>query len=249
MRYFMRLSYRGAPFHGWQRQPGAVSVQETLEEALSTVMRRPVAIIGAGRTDTGVNARMMVAHFDSALPIADEERFLASLNGMTDPKHICFYSLVQVADDAHARFDATARTYRYYVHTRRSPFLFPYSLQLPPGIDFEAMNRACRLLLATEDFTSFAKLHGQTKTNICNVTAAAWHKMPVEGDRYYFEITANRFLRNMVRSVTGTLLEIGRGKLTEEGLQTIIDARDRSAAGTSLPPSPLFLHRIVYPYF
>lgn len=247
MRYFLELAYNGRDYHGWQRQPGAISVQEKIEDGLQKLLKVPTPIVGAGRTDTGVNASMMVAHFDTAEPIADPDRFIASLNGVVDPFNITFYTLKEVRPEAHARFDATSRTYRYFVHTRRTPFLFPYSLQVASDIDFDAMNTAAQLLLQTDDFTSFAKLHGQTKTNICDVTSARWHSMADDPTRHYFEITANRFLRNMVRSVTGTLLDVGRGKLSIENFQAIIDRRNRSAAGTSLPPSPLFLHRITYP--
>lgn len=249
MRYFLHLAYNGKDYHGWQRQPGALSVQERIESALTTLFRRETAVTGAGRTDAGVNASMMVAHFDTKEPIADADRFISSLNGLADPFNITFYSVKPVADDAHARFDATSRTYRYFVHTRRSPFLFPYSLQVPHDIDFKAMNEAARILLETDDFTSFAKLHGQTKTNICNVTEARWLPMADDSSRFYFQITANRFLRNMVRSVTGTLLEVGRHKLDIDGFRNVIERMDRSAAGTSLPPTPLFLHNITYPYW
>ena len=247
MRYFLQLAYNGRDYHGWQRQPGSLSVQEKIETALQQLLHTPTPIVGAGRTDAGVNAAMMTAHFDTEQPVADSKKFLASLNGMADPFNITFYTLKEVRPDAHARFDATSRTYRYFVHTRRTPFLFPYSLQVPPETDFEAMNRAAERLLHTADFTSFAKLHGQTKTNICQVTHARWHAMADDPTRHYFEITANRFLRNMVRSVTGTLLDVGRGKITAGEFQDIIDRRNRCAAGTSLPPSPLFLHNITYP--
>lgn len=249
MRYFLHLAYNGKDYHGWQRQPGALSVQEKIEDALATLLRTETPLTGAGRTDAGVNASMMVAHFDTAAPIADTERFIASLNGLADPFNITFYSVKEMPDDAHARFDATERTYRYYVHTRRTPFLFPYSLQVGDDTDFEAMNRAAAILLETDDFTSFAKLHGQTKTNICDVWSAQWKPMNDDPTRWFFEISANRFLRNMVRSVTGTLLEIGRGKLTIDDFRSIIEKKDRCAAGTSLPPSPLFLHNIIYPHW
>lgn len=249
MRYFLHLAYNGKDYHGWQRQPGAVTVQEKIEDAICVLLKHPISVIGAGRTDAGVNASMMVAHFDSPEEITDPGRFIASLNGMADPFNISFYSLKKVPDDAHARFDAIKRTYRYYVHTQRSPFLFPFSLQVAEDIDFDQMNAAAEILLHTEDFTSFAKLHGQSKTNICDVMSAEWKKMPGEEFRYYFEISANRFLRNMVRSITGTLLEVGRGKLSIAEFGEIIKKKDRSSAGTSLPPSPLFLHSIEYPYW
>ncbi|MCH5247534.1 MAG: tRNA pseudouridine(38-40) synthase TruA [Muribaculaceae bacterium] len=248
MRYFLHLAYNGLNYHGWQRQPGAISVQEKIEDGLALLLRHPVSLVGAGRTDAGVNAAMMIAHFDTAVPIPDKNRFLASLNGIVDPFNIAFYDLFPVSDNAHARFDAVDRTYRYYVHIRRSPFLYPYSLQVPPTVDFDLMNEAAKILLEVDDFTSFAKLHSDVKTNICHVTSARWEPYPADPSRYYFEITANRFLRNMVRAVTGTLLEIGRGKMTLDRFRQVIDQKNRSAAGTSLPPSPLFLHHITYNY-
>lgn len=249
MRYFLHFAYNGKDYHGWQRQPGALTVQERVEEALTKLLHVPTAAIGAGRTDTGVNASMMVAHFDSATSIDDPNRFIASMNGIADPFNITFYSVSSVQDTAHARFDATARTYRYHIHIRRNPFLFPYSLQVRDNIDFELMNRAAEVLIDTSDFTSFAKLHGQTKTNICQVSSAQWKQMKDDSTRWYFEITANRFLRNMVRSITGTLLDIGMKKLSIKDFKRIIDARNRNEAGTSMPPSPLFLYNITYPYW
>ena len=249
MRYFLKLSFLGAPFHGWQSQPNAVSVQQTIEEALAKILRVPTPIVGAGRTDTGVNARTMFAHFDTASPIADPGRFLASANHLCG-RAISLESLIPVADDAHARFDATRRTYRYFVTTEKSPFLSPLSWQSPAPLDTEAMNRAAAILTETDDFTSFAKLHSDAKTNICRVDEARWdpwtNDFGVPG--IVFTISADRFLRNMVRAVVGTLVEVGRGKLSEEGFRRIIDSRDRCAAGTSMPPQALFLWNVEYPY-
>ncbi len=239
-RYFMVLAYRGAPFHGWQVQPGAVSVQGELERALSVLTRTPVAVVGAGRTDAGVNASMMVAHFDA--PFAPEPRAINSLTG----RDIAVYSVKEVHADAHARFDATSRTYHYKAVERRSPFLYPLTWFTRP-LDYEAMNRAAALLLQTDDFTSFAKLHSDARTNICRVSRAEWVADPTTGGMT-FVITADRFLRNMVRAVVGTLVDVGRGKLTLGGFGDIIAARDRCAAGTSMPPEALYLHSITYPY-
>ncbi len=239
-RYFMVLAYRGAPFHGWQVQPGAVSVQGELERALSVLTRTPVAVVGAGRTDAGVNASMMVAHFDA--PFAPEPRAINSLTG----RDIAVYSVKEVHADAHARFDATSRTYHYKAVERRSPFLYPLTWFTRP-LDYEAMNRAAALLLQTDDFTSFAKLHSDARTNICRVSRAEWVADPTTGGMT-FVITADRFLRNMVRAVVGTLVDVGRGKLTLEGFGDIIAARNRCAAGTSMPPEALYLHSITYPY-
>lgn len=245
-RYFMRLSYNGAPFHGWQSQPNAVSVQSVIEEGLSRVFRVPVKVTGAGRTDTGVNASLMVAHFDLEIPHREiDARLMASLNSLVG-KDIAVQSISPVHHDAHARFDATSRTYYYYTHSLKSPFLYAHSWQEPQGLDFETMNECGRILLYTNDFTSFAKLHTDVKTNICNVSCAEWREI---GDgRHVFVITADRFLRNMVRAVVGTLVEVGRGKMNIEGFKKVVEAKDRCAAGTSMPPHPLFLQDITYPY-
>lgn len=242
-RYFMRLAYRGASFHGWQSQPNAVSVQSTLEEALSKVMRRQMKIVGAGRTDTGVNARTMIAHFDTDNAIADPAKIVRALNSIVGAD-IAIYDIRRVRDDAHARFDATSRTYHYYTHSGKSPFCYPLSWQEPVGLDFEAMNEAGRMLTEVSDFTSFAKLHSDAKTNICKVTCARWEST-AEG--HVFVITADRFLRNMVRAVVGTLVDVGRGKLSLDDFKRVIEARDRCAAGTSMPPHPLFLWDVTYP--
>jgi tRNA pseudouridine38-40 synthase len=249
VRYFLKLAYRGEPFHGWQIQPNAVSVQECIEKALSIYLRATTPIVGAGRTDTGVNASMMMAHFDTAEPIANipgAVRALCSLLG----KDIVIYDIIPVADDAHARFDATSRTYHYYTYSGRSPFLYNLAWQEPAaGLDFDMMNRAAAMLLDVDDFTSFAKLHSDAKTNICRVTRAEWvETVPGDASRHTFVITADRFLRNMVRAVVGTLVDVGRGKLTLDDFRRVIDSRDRCAAGTSMPPHPLFLHDITYPY-
>ncbi len=249
-RYFMTLAYCGAAFHGWQSQPNAVSVQSTLESALSLVLRQDVRITGAGRTDTGVNARRMVAHFD--LPCVTSDEVISNLpravNAIVGPD-IVVESIVEVHPTAHARFDATERTYHYYTHSLRSPFLNRFSWLEPPKLDFDKMNQAASILLDTSDFTSFAKLHTDVKTNICKVTCAQWQNASVEGEKaHVFVITADRFLRNMVRAVVGTLVDVGRGKLSLAGFAEIIEAKNRCAAGTSMPPHPLFLWDVRYPY-
>ncbi|MDE6166420.1 MAG: tRNA pseudouridine(38-40) synthase TruA [Muribaculaceae bacterium] len=239
-RYFMQLGYRGAPFSGWQVQPGAVTVQSVLEQALTTLLRTPTAVVGAGRTDAGVNASMMVAHFD-----ADRLLEPRAVNSLVGPD-IAVYGIRQVHDDAHARFDAIARTYHYRAVERKSPFLYPLTWLTRP-LDYELMNRAAALLLETDDFTSFAKLHSDAKTNICKVTRAEWVADPATGGMT-FVITANRFLRNMVRAVVGTLVDVGRGKMTVEEFAGVIAARNRCAAGTSMPPQALYLAAVEYPY-
>ena len=244
-RYFMKLAYRGANFHGWQSQPNAVSVQSTIEDALTTIMRTPIKITGAGRTDTGVNARMMIAHFDVEQPLPSPDGLVKALNSLVG-KDIAIYSISPVHDDAHARFDATSRTYHYYVHTDKSPFLYPLSWQAPVNLNFELMNKAAEILLGIDDFTSFAKLHTDVKTNICNVTYAKWEQ--ISENQWMFVITADRFLRNMVRAVVGTLVDVGRGKITIQQFADIISAKDRCAAGTSMPAQALFLWDVTYPY-
>lgn len=243
MRYFMQLSYRGAPFHGWQSQPGEVTVQSVLEDALSMILRRPMKITGAGRTDAGVNARMMVAHFDAEPSLSDPDGLVRKLNAVVG-KDIAVHKIWEVAPDSHARFDAVSRTYHYYAVTEKTPFFYPLSWKAPATLDFEAMNRAAEILLETSDFTSFSKLHTDVKTNICRVTYARWERL---GDHeWVFVITADRFLRNMVRAVVGTLVEVGRGKMSIERFREVIDRRDRCAAGTSMPGEALFLWEVKY---
>ena len=244
MRYFMRLGYRGAGFHGWQVQPHDPSVQQAIEEAMTTILRVPTPITGAGRTDAGVNARLMVAHFNTEQPIADVQRLVHSLNALL-PAEISIDSITPVHDDAHARFDATSRTYKYFVVPRKDPFRYPLSWKCPPGLDFELMNEAAARLLDYTDFTSFSKLHTDVKTNNCRVTHAQWTH---ENEQWVFTITADRFLRNMVRAIVGTLVEVGRHKMSVEQFCQVIERKDRCAAGTSMPGNALFLWDITYPY-
>ena len=244
MRYFLKLAYRGAPFCGWQVQPHDPSVQETLERALTTVVRRRVAVTGAGRTDTGVNARMMVAHFDLDAPVADPRGFIHSLNGICG-RDIAIEALCPVADSAHARFDATSRTYKYFVHTVKSPFVYPLSWHCQRRLDVDLMNRAAAMLTEFSDFTSFSKLHTDTKTNLCRVDRAIWQR---DGDSLVFTVTADRFLRNMVRAIVGTLVDVGCGKMTLAEFRAVVERRDRCAAGESMPGHALFLWDITYPY-
>lgn len=241
----MHLAYRGAAFHGWQSQPNAVSVQSVIEDALARYMREPVPIVGAGRTDAGVNARMMIAHLDLDIAPSDCARLVGALNAMVG-RDIAIYGLYPVAPDAHARFDAVSRTYHYYAHTRKSPFTHDLSWQASPDLDFEAMNRAAALMIGRRDFTSFSKLHTDTKTNICDLREARWER--IDADNWRFVITADRFLRNMVRAVVGTLVDVGRGKISPQDVMKIIDCRDRCAAGTSMPAHALFLWQVDYPY-
>lgn len=245
MRHFLDIAYRGAPFHGWQIQPGQITVQSVLEEALGRLARCPAPVTGAGRTDAGVNARRMIAHVDLPDSLDTGHRFLHSLNSMCGPD-IAIRSIRPVTPDAHARFDATERTYRYFAHTAKSPFTQGLSWLAPATLDFDAMNSAAALIIGRRDFTSFSKLHTDVKTNICDLRAALWHR--TGPDRWYFEITADRFLRNMVRAVVGTLVDIGRHKYPAAGILDILGAANRCAAGNSMPAGPLFLWDVKYPY-
>ena len=247
MRYFITFSYDGAAYHGWQVQPNAVTVQQRLDECLSTVLRTPVQTVGAGRTDAGVNAHCMVAHFDYSAPNnsmpLDCDNLTFKLNRIL-PRDIAVKQVKRVKDDAHARFDARSRTYHYWVYIRKTPFLRHYATQLHFPVDFQRMNEAASVLCETQDFTSFSKLHTDVKTNICHVTKAEW--TTEDGNLWQFEITADRFLRNMVRSVVGTLLDVGRGRLSLEDFKQVIASKDRCAAGESMPGHALSLVDITY---
>lgn len=242
-RYFIYLGYNGKNFCGWQIQPNGLTVQQCIEDALGTLLRQPVPIVGAGRTDAGVHARLMVAHFDWEKPITDLPFLTEKLNRLL-PKDIAVYRIVQVKPEAHARFDAISRTYKYYITTHKDPFSYDLICKIPGKLDFEAMNTACQVLFDYIDFTSFSKLHTDVKTNNCQIQYAAWEQC---GDTWVFTIKADRFLRNMVRAIVGTLLEVGRSKLTVEGFRNVIEAKDRGRAGTSAPGHALFLEEVAYP--
>lgn len=246
MRWFIDLAYRGAPFHGWQIQPGEVTVQSVIEDALSRLVRRRVSVTGAGRTDAGVNASMMIAHTDLPDSLIPDNRFLSSFNSLVG-RDIAIRSITPVHADAHARFDATERRYHYYANTRKSAFVWPLSWQAPPSLDFDAMNRAGELMTGVRDFSSFAKSHTDVKTHICDLRRVRW--VELSPGRWRLEVVADRFLRNMVRAIAGTLADVGRGKLAPEAVTGIIDRRDRCAAGTSMPAHALFLAHISYPYY
>ena len=245
MRYFMRLSFRGEHFHGWQSQPHDISVQETVEKVLSTLLRTPTSITGAGRTDAKVNAKMMIAHFDADQPIADTAKLIHSMNGILN-RDVAIHAIFPVHDTAHARFDATSRTYKYFAHTEKSPFLYPLSWRCQPWLDFELMNEAASRIKAYTDFTSFSKLHTDVATNNCKVTEAHWDKL--DDSQWVFTIKADRFLRNMVRAIVGTLTDVGNHKITVEQFCHIIEKKDRCSAGTSMPGHALYLWNITYPY-
>ncbi len=242
MRYFITFSYDGTAYHGWQIQPHSVSVQEEIQKALSTLLRRPMEVVGAGRTDTGVHARKMFAHFDSEYEL-ECPQLVYKLNKLL-PRDIAVQQVERVADDMHARFSAKSRTYHYYVHLDKNPFLRSYSWQVYGNPDFELMNRAAAVLMEYTDFTSFSKVNTDTKTNDCTITEAHWDR--VADGQWRFTITANRFLRNMVRAIVGTLMEVGRGRMTIEQLRNVVDAKDRCRAGDSVPGNALFLVDVKY---
>ena len=242
MRHFVTFSYDGTSFHGSQTQPNGITVQETLEGAFATILREPVALTFAGRTDAGVHAEQMVAHFDFAKPLP--ANLAARLNNLLPPT-IAIRAIQLVTDEAHARFDATSRTYHYRITTRKNPFTYLTYARVAPNLDLEAMNRAAQHLLGTQDFASFCRTHTDVKTTICTVTEAYWSQ--VNADEAVFVITADRFLRNMVRAVVGTLFEVGRGKMTEAQFCDIIASHDRKRAGHSAPAEGLSLVKIIYP--
>lgn len=243
-RYFIQLSYKGTNFHGWQIQPNAATVQETLEKALSLLLREDTKIIGCGRTDTGVHAQQFFAHFTSKNLSIPKDKLTYKLNGIL-PNSIAIQRIFEVAEDAHARFDATSRTYKYYISKVKTAFDYEKNYFYPFELNLRVMNEAAQLLMKYEDFTSFSKLHTDVKTNICKITEAYWEE---NEKQLIFTITADRFLRNMVRAIVGTLLNVGKGKCSIEEFEQIIIAKDRGLAGSSAPPEGLFLYEITYPF-
>jgi len=254
-RYFIHMAYDGSEYCGWQIQPNEATVQQVLEHALSTLLRKETPVTGAGRTDTGVHASHFIAHFDlqsdpleeennsSFIPDPSSDQFVFKLNRFLPPD-IVVYKIVPVPEDMHARFSATYRTYHYHISSIKPLYTRNYSHYVYGELDSVSIGNCCRVILETSDFTSFAKLHTDVKTNICKPTQARWQKVE---QGYIFEITADRFLRNMVRSLTGTLLDVGRGKLDVEGFKQIVEAKDRSKASSSAPAKGLFLMDIGYP--
>ena len=243
MRYFIFLAYDGTLYHGWQRQPNAVSVQEKLEDVLQKLFGSYIPLVGAGRTDTGVHARLMVAHFDSQQKI-DTSLLTFKFNCLLPPD-ISVYTIVPVTDEAHARFSATERTYHYYLYTDKNPFIRPFACRYYYPLNFDNMNEAANILLRHTDFGSFCKTGSDNKTNICHISRAQWVK--TANNAWYFEISADRFLRNMVRAVVGTLIEVGKGRISLSDFEEIILKQDRCASGESMPACGLFLENIVYP--
>jgi len=248
MRYFLKLAYNGQNYFGWQMQSNQISVQEVLTKVLSLLLNENIKLTGAGRTDTGVHAKEFYAHFDTPHLFTDEDKqhFLYRINRFL-PQDIVVYDMFKVNQQAHARFDALSRTYRYYVTTHKNPFANAFTYRIFYTPDIEKMNICCEKILNYTDFTAFSKTHTQTKTNNCRIAKAVWiyHK---NNDLFVFEITADRFLRNMVRAIVGTLLDVGRGKLSIDDFCKIIEQKNRNNAGVSVPAHALFLEKIVYEY-
>ncbi|GCD80567.1 tRNA pseudouridine(38-40) synthase TruA [Schleiferia thermophila] len=244
LRYFIEIAYNGMAFHGWQIQPNAVTVQQRLNEALSLVLRQKVYAVGAGRTDTGVHALQMFAHFDLAERIPDSNKIVRSLNGVLYPD-VAVKQIFEVPGDAHARFSALSRTYKYFVHYSPNPFLHHRSLLwLWTPLDLQVLNTLCELLLGEKDFSCFEKVGGSNSHSLCNVSYANW-KPTKHGA--VFTITANRFLRNMVRAIVGTMLDVSTGKLKSRDFACILQSGDRKIAGSSAAPYALYLTEVCYP--
>jgi tRNA pseudouridine38-40 synthase len=243
-RFFIRLSFLGTHYNGWQIQTNAKTVQGILIEKLSLVLREPIELTGAGRTDSGVHARCFYAHFDSAqLDSKAFEKTIYHLNSLL-PSDIAIQSIIPVKTEAHARFSAIRRTYEYYIHSKKDPFLEGISYYYHRALDFDLMQQACKLLMDYNDFKCFSKNHADVKTYICHIFNAEWK---FDENKAVFVISADRFLRNMVRAIVGTMLELGKGSITADDFNRIILSRDRSMAGQSVPPQGLFLTDIKYP--
>ncbi|HET8736190.1 MAG TPA: tRNA pseudouridine(38-40) synthase TruA [Pricia sp.] len=252
MKYFIQFSYFGKSYHGWQRQPNAITVQQVLEEALSTLIRYPIETVGAGRTDAGVHAKAMFAHFETDA-IENDTIENDEIDGMTGliyrlnaflPPAIAVQHIFEVSDAAHARFDATERTYEYWVVQEKNPFYSDYAHYVKVPLDIQAMNEAATMLLGYGDFESFSKSNTDVKTYRCSIKNAIWER---HNDKLVFTITADRFLRNMVRAVVGTLLEVGMKKRSSADVKRIINSKDRSQAGPSVPAKGLYLTSVRYP--
>ena len=240
MRFFIELSYNGKAYHGWQNQPDAITVQEVLEKALTRLLNQDIAVVGAGRTDAGVHASQMFAHFDfeGTFP----EHFVFKLNSFL-PNDIAITSISQVNDDAHARFHALSRTYNYKISVSKNVFNYDFAYVIKKPLDIELMNKACEILLQYKDFQCFSKVNTDVKTYNCKLMQAVW---TIKNDELVFTIKADRFLRNMVRAIVGTLINIGLGKLELEKLHDIIKSKDRGEAGFSVPAHGLYLVDVEY---
>jgi tRNA pseudouridine38-40 synthase len=244
LRYFIFISYKGTFYHGWQIQPTSVTVQKLLDETLTTILSEKITTTGAGRTDTGVHAKVFCAHFDSMSSDLDKQKNLIYKLNSYLPKDISVTSLRKVRPEANARFSALSRTYKYFISRIKDPFSEDASWHLHGNINVDKMNEASKLLQKYSDFTSFSRLHTDVKTNNCKISSAFWEE---ESNRLIFTIRADRFLRNMVRAIVGTLIEIGFGKMELKEFEEIINAKDRGKAGKSAPAKGLFLTEIEYP--
>jgi tRNA pseudouridine38-40 synthase len=242
VRYFIQFSYFGKNYHGWQNQPNALTVQQALEQALSKLLKTSVDLVGAGRTDAGVHAREMFSHFDIG-EIADIENLIYRLNAFL-PEDIAVKKIFEVPEKAHARFDAIERTYEYWITQDKNPFLIDFAYFFKYGLNLEKMNEAAQILLLHHDFECFSKSNTEVKTYLCTIESAFWQR---SGDRLVFTISADRFLRNMVRAIVGTLLQVGQGKIDLQDVKTILKSKDRSKAGPSVPAKGLYLTKITYP--
>ncbi|MEB3004398.1 tRNA pseudouridine(38-40) synthase TruA [Capnocytophaga sp. G2] len=241
MRFFIELSYNGKNYFGWQKQPHSLSVQEELERAISLLLHEEITLVGAGRTDTGVHARDYFAHFDFSLPLP--ENLVNKLNSFL-PKTIAIKGIFPMKDTAHARFDALSRTYQYFISREKNPFLYEQSYYVYQPLAISQMNRACEILLRHNDFQCFSKTNTDVRTYICHLTEAFWRE---EDSLLIFRITADRFLRNMVRAIVGTMIEVGIGKISLSNFEQILLSKNRSQAGYSVPGHALFLEKVVYP--
>ena len=244
-RYFIQLAYDGSDFNGWQTQPNEPTVQDELTRVLRlTLNEDSIKLVGCGRTDTGVHASCYYAHFDLINPIEDIDKCIYKLNNFL-PFSIAIQNIIKVESNAHARFDASSRTYHYFIHQEKDPFLTDYSLLILRDLDFDLMNKAANSLVAYNDFSAFAKLGSDNKTVICKLSAANWNKV---GKQWRFEITADRFLRNMVRAIVGTLIELGAGRISLQEFKTIVESGSRQKAGSSAAANALFLSAVKYSY-
>lgn len=246
MRYFIKISYKGTDYHGWQSQANAANtVQEICAKGMEKIFRHPVKLTGCGRTDTGVHAEVFFAHFDSENETLapDKEKWLYKLNSVI-PFSVAFHDIIAVKPTANARFGATARTYRYIITQEKNPFLIGFAWHFPHALDIKKMNEAARKLKQYKEFSSFKKTHTQNKTDHCTIKHAEWKK---EGDKLVFTITADRFLRNMVRAIVGTMINVGNGRCTVEEFCRIIENKNRKHAGASVPACGLYLSKIEYP--
>lgn len=242
LRFFIEIAYDGSSYHGWQKQPGAISVQEVLEDALGTVFQKKIKTVGAGRTDTGVHATQFYAHFDAGT-VRETKQLVFKLNTIL-PEDIAVFGIFEVRENAHARFDAVLREYTYYVNTKKNPFRTGSSYYIKKKIVVERMNEAAQLLMEHTDFKAFSKVKTEVRTYNCKIHHAAWRK---DGDNLVFEISADRFLRNMVRAIVGTLIDVGTNKTSMAEMHKIIEGRNRCCAGKSVPAHALFLTKVEYP--